>query len=218
MALRFGAELLLVATILYYPVCIQGQAKHGNERVFYIATTDIVWDYAPLGRNGITGQPFDENGPEAEFVLPGPNRIGREYKKAVYREYTDDTYTEQIPPPEWHGLLGPLLHAEVGDVIKIHFKNLASYPFTMHPHGVFYRKDSEGALYTDGTKGADKLDDMVPPGANHTYTWEVPKRAGPTDDGPNCIPWQYHSHFRAGIETNSGAVGAMVICRKGEYF
>ena len=51
------------------------------------------------------------------------------------------------------------------------FKNNASRPYTMHPHGVFYRKDSEGAGYADGTAAADKKDDAVPPGGTHVYNW-----------------------------------------------
>lgn len=32
----------------------------------------------------------------------------------------------------------------MGDVIVIHLKNFASRPYSLHPHGVFYNKDSEG--------------------------------------------------------------------------
>lgn len=78
------------------------------------------------------------------FLERGPNRIGGLYKKAVYRHYTDDTYSTEIPKPPWLGFLGPILRAEVGDVIVIHLKNFASRPYSLHPHGVFYNKDSEG--------------------------------------------------------------------------
>jgi hypothetical protein len=73
------------------------------------------------------------------------------YVKAVYREYTDASFTRLKPrPPEWQhlGLVGPILQAEVGDTIKVVFKNNAT-------HGVFYKKDSEGAGYNDDTSGAD---------------------------------------------------------------
>ncbi len=40
----------------------------------------------------------------------------------------------------------------------------------MHPHGVLYQKDSEGADYNDGTGGPDKEDGCVAPGSTHTYT------------------------------------------------
>jgi hypothetical protein len=49
------------------------------------------------------------------------------------------------------------------------FKNDTPFPASMHPHGVFYDKASEGAPYADGTTGADTEDDAVPPGGTHTY-------------------------------------------------
>lgn len=78
------------------------------------------------------------------FLERGPNRIGRLYKKAVYRRYTDDSYSTEIPKPPWLGFLGPIMRAEVGDVVVIHLRNFASRPYSLHPHGVFYNKDSEG--------------------------------------------------------------------------
>ncbi len=35
----------------------------------------------------------------------------------------------------------------------VYFKNNVRYPASMHPHGVLYTKESEGAPYNDGTKG-----------------------------------------------------------------
>ncbi len=58
---------------------------------YYVAADEVDWDYAPAGYNLITGEPFDD---EANvFVQNGPDRIGRVYTKALYREYTDDTFT-----------------------------------------------------------------------------------------------------------------------------
>ena len=52
-------------------------------------------------------------------------------------------------------LLPRTRRAEVGDVIRVHFVNrLSSLAVSMHPHGVAYRKSSEGAPYADGTSGA----------------------------------------------------------------
>lgn len=80
------------------------------------------------------------------FLERGPHRIGRVYKKAMFREYTDDTYSRLAPRPVGLGFLGPILRAEVDDVIVIHFKNLASRNYSMHPHGVFYEKNAEGKV------------------------------------------------------------------------
>ena len=80
-----------------------------------------------------------------------PSRV---YRKALYREYTDASFASLKARPagsEYLGALGPVLRAEVGETIRIVFKNNASRPYSMHPHGVFYNKDSEGAAYADGS-------------------------------------------------------------------
>lgn len=68
------------------------------------------------------------------------------YKKAVYKQYTNETFSAEILKPEWLGFLGPVIRAEVGDDIVVHMKNFASLPYSMHPHGVLYKKDSEGRM------------------------------------------------------------------------
>ena len=80
----------------------------------------------------------------------------------------------------------------------------------MHPHGVFYDKDSEGAPYDDGTSGADKAT-AVPPGKTHTYIWEVPERAGPGPNDPSSVVWLYHSHTNEMKDVDSGLIGPIII-------
>lgn len=54
---------------------------------------------------------------------------------------------EEMVQPAWLGFLGPVLRAEVGDVILIHLKNFATRPYTIHPHGVFYEKGLQKVKY-----------------------------------------------------------------------
>ena len=76
------------------------------------------------------------------FTENTDNRIGRKYKKVVYREY-DAQFKKQMSrtTADKHlGVLGPMLHAEVGDTIEVVFKNMASRrKYSMHPHGLYYR-------------------------------------------------------------------------------
>jgi FtsP/CotA-like multicopper oxidase with cupredoxin domain len=140
------------------------------------------------------------------------------YKKALYREYTDATFsTLNVRPAEqqYLGLLGPVLHGEVGDTIRVVFKNNASHAYSMHPHGVLYQKDSEGADYNDGTSGADKDDGGVSPGATHIYRWQIPERAGPGPNDPSSIFWLYHSHADELRDVASGLFGVIVVTRRG---
>uniref|UniRef100_A0A8C9FEY4 ferroxidase n=1 Tax=Pavo cristatus TaxID=9049 RepID=A0A8C9FEY4_PAVCR len=149
------------------------------------------------------------------YATRGANRIGRVYKKAIFRQYTDDTYSQEIPKAAWLGFLGPVLKAEEEDVFIVHLKNFASRPYSVHPHGVFYDKDSEGALYPDGTGGKSKEDDFVVPGGNYTYTWPVRKSYSPTLADSNCLTWIYHSHIDTPRDIASGLIGPLLVCKKG---
>lgn len=225
------AVLLLVAVFFAVGIsgCTQptGQSMNGGGQeagstatetvTYYIAADEVEWNYAPSGKNVVTNKPFGEV--ENVFVKPGGGFIGATYKKALYREYTDDTFTTLKPiPAEWKhlGMVGPVVRAEVGDTIKVVFKNKATRPYSVHPHGVFYKKNSEGAPYDDGTSGSDKADDAVDPGKTVTYTWEVPERAGPGEMDPSSIIWTYHSHVDETMDTNSGLIGPIIITRNGE--
>ncbi|XP_053501525.1 ferroxidase HEPHL1-like isoform X2 [Ictalurus furcatus] len=195
--------------------CTLVEKNEGITRTFFIGIREEDWDYAPGGYNHINGKPVTQNEHASLFMLQGPHRIGHVYKKAIYRQYTDATYTREILKPTWLGYLGPVIRAEVEDVIVIHLKNFASRRYSIHPHGVHYEKDSEGALYPDGTSGANKLDDGVPPGGTYTYTWTVEQKFAPTKGDPNCLTWAYHSHVVAFKDISSGLIGALLTCKKG---
>lgn len=81
-----------------------------------------------------------------KYLANGTHQIGNVYKKAVYKQYTDGTFTTEVPKQEWLGFLGPVIRAEVGDDIEVHMKNFAYRPYSIHPHGVLYKKDSEGRM------------------------------------------------------------------------
>jgi hephaestin len=188
----------------------------GKTRTYYIAADEVKWDYAPSGINQITGEAFDE---EANvFVQNGPDRIGKVYLKSQYREYTDGSFSNLKPiPAKWQhkGILGPVIQAEVGDTIVVVFKNNTPFPASVHPHGVFYLKNSEGAPYNDGTSGSDKDDDVVPSGETVTYTWQVPERAGPGPMDPSSVLWMYHGHVDEPADTNAGLIGPIIITKRG---
>ncbi|HJV29264.1 MAG TPA: hypothetical protein VJ645_01980, partial [Gaiellaceae bacterium] len=65
-------------------------AQAVETRHYYIAADEVAWDYAPSGINQITGEPFGEE--ENVFVAGGRDRIGRVYLKALYREYTSESF------------------------------------------------------------------------------------------------------------------------------
>jgi hephaestin len=194
-----------------------GSAGGSRTRTYFIAAEDVVWNYAPQGRNIIEGKPFDDTADV--FVKRGPHRIGPRYHKALYVQYTDATFTTKVSRPredQYLGFQGPVIRAEVGDQIVVHFKNRLDFPTGIHPHGVLYAKDGEGASYSDGTSTADHGDDAVAPGHSYTYTWDVPDRAGPATMDGSSVMWMYHGHTDEIGDTYAGLMGPMIITARGK--
>ena len=166
-------------------------------REYWIAAEKVSWDYAPSARNQIH--------PDEGLGVWGDSL---KYKKYRYIGYTDNTYAVPLPQEDWMGILGPQIRGVVGDNIVVHFLNRTDRPLSMHPHGVLYSKDDEGA---DGhNKGANVL-----PGESYIYTWGVDEDSGPGPNDPSSIVWLYHSHVLGEEEMNLGLVGAIIITRKG---
>jgi manganese oxidase len=78
------------------------------------------------------------------------------------------------PEPDWLGILGSVIRAEVGDTIIVDFINRGQSPHSMHPHGLRYDKDNEGSMYLPSGWGA-----AVPQGGRFTYHWNGRKAAAP---------------------------------------
>jgi manganese oxidase len=187
----------------------------GVVRTYYIAADEVDWNYLPSGMDEMMG--MRPEGYAKLFTQRGPRLVGSIYRKAVYREYTDATFAHLKPrvSDAYLGILGPILHAEVGDTIKVVFRNNGTHPYSLHPHGVFYKKASEGSPYADGVAAAAKGGDGVAPGKTFVYEWDVPERAGPGPGDPSSVVWLYHSHVDERRDVNAGLVGAIVVTRRG---
>lgn len=208
--------LVLVPLVVAGALLLRERPDGGRTITYHLAADEVVWDYAPSGRDEITGRPFDDAA--RPFVEPGPGWTGRLARKSLYREYTDSTFTTLKPrPPEWEhlGFLGPLLRASVGDTIRVVFRNNTRFAASVHPHGVFYLKASEGAPYADGAAPADAADDGVPAGGTHVYVWPVPERAGPAPGDKSSVFWMYHSHTHETGDVNAGLTGPMIVTAAG---
>jgi manganese oxidase len=193
-----------------------GSASMGTARTYYIAADEVDWNYLPTGRDEMMG--MAPMGYAKFYTQHRANTIGTVYRKAMYREYTDATFAHLKPRPRsqaYLGIMGPVIHAEVGDTIRVVFRNHGTHPYSMHPHGVFYDKASEGAAYPDGVAAADKGGDKVLPGKTFTYVWQVPERAGPGPNDPSSIAWFYHSHVDERRDIDSGLIGTIVVTRAG---
>ena len=194
-------------------ISVRERVKPGVLRTYYIAADEVEWDYTPHGRN-LARLPHVETS-EGES---GSGIRHRLYHKAIYREYTDSTFKGlKIRSQQWEhlGILGPLIRAEVGDSVRVIFKNNTHLVVTMHPHGLEYKKDAEGALYDDGTVGPVKADDKIAPGGTYTYIWTAPERSGPAAMDESSVLWMYHSHFVESTDMNTGLIGPIIVTGRG---
>jgi FtsP/CotA-like multicopper oxidase with cupredoxin domain len=209
---------LLALLVINYSSCTSPEEiaspSPGKHRIYYIAAVEKDWNYVPAGQNLVYGRSFNQD--EETYVKTSASTIGSVYKKALYVEYTDSTFTAikaRTSEEQYLGLLGPAIRAEVGDTIDIFYFNNTTVPTSMHPHGVSYLKSSEGSPTNDSTDGAGA---SIAPGGRYHYIWMVPERSGPGPNDPSSILWGYHSHVTEAGDVFSGLMGPIIITRQGK--
>jgi manganese oxidase len=165
-------------------------------RRYFIAAEPELWDYMPLGSDVICGQ-----------AVPPPIAARRRGGKVRYVEYLDESFSTRAIPERRLGIMGPMLRGVVGDFLVVTFLNRTSRPLSMHPHGVKYDKDSEGAYYLP----RPGLGAAVGPKAKFTYVWKLDEGSGPLSSEPSSKAWLYHSHVDPVGEINVGLMGAILV-------
>jgi manganese oxidase len=191
-----SARTRRAVSLLFFLSCIVPCVA--TTRHYYIAAEDVTWDYAPSGHNLMNGSP----------ILAG---IKLRWAKSRFIEYTDNTFTTPKPQPEWLGILGPVIRAEVGDEIVVDFLNRSRKRHDMHPHGLRYDKNNEGSLYLPFGAGA-----QVGPGGRFTYHWFANASSGPGPGQLSSVVWWYHAHVDPGVEINAGLLGPIIVTAKGK--
>ncbi|KAK2905616.1 coagulation factor V isoform X1 [Channa argus] len=187
-----GARPLLPVLVLLAVLHVKADPGQPRERRYYVAAVEIDWKYSDNATLG----------------------FGPTYKKVVFREYEKD-FKQPKTHPSWLGLVGPTLRAEEGETLVVTFRNMAKGPYSIHPHGVAYGKQSEGANYFDNTSQKEKEDDVVLPNCEHVYYWEVTSDVAPQPHDPTCLTYTYISHQNVVEDYNSGLVGTLLICKPG---
>ena len=95
-AARVFLEIAWLAGMLCFGPAVHGQvAPAGQTRTYYVAADEVNWDYAPSGRDEAMGMDFDDTA--KGFTQSGSHHIGRVYKKAIYREYADASFSTLKP-------------------------------------------------------------------------------------------------------------------------
>ena len=157
----------------------------GVEREYWVEAREVRWNVSPTGRDAWHGTPYQGR---------------RRFKAMVYQPmrtgFAGPAGPAQMP--------GPLLHAEVGDVLVVHFRNATRQPVTMHPHGVFYTPDDDGTWMGEHTGAGGHVE----PGAEFSYWWHA------REDSVGV--WPYHDHGpNHTANTFRGMFGAIVVRERG---
>ena len=143
------------------PVLAANRASATRE--YWIRAEERRWDIVPTGKDQMM-----------DTKIKGKTK----FTAYAYRAYSPNFEA----PLDSAAVQGPLIEAEIGDTVVINFQNKLGTPVTMHPHGIFYAQDMDGAYkgkFTDASGFVQK---------NQTfrYVWEArPGTAG---------AWLYHDH------------------------
>jgi manganese oxidase len=192
----------------------------GQVRRYYIAAEQVTWDYVPSGWDNWLGVPIKDS-PRANLAgVTATGSLGTKWQKALYRGYTDASFTTLLPQPATQGINGPTLRAEVGDMIEILFLNrLPSNYATMHSMGLSYNKANDGSLYADSTAPGQESEfqpgDAVAPGDCFVYKWLVNDGSAPTQ-GQVSHMWAYHSYISMQEDQNAGLIGTTIVYAPGK--
>ncbi len=162
--------------------------------VWVAAAPAPTWNMAPNERDAIEGTELSP----AQTVFPTVvyRRYSRGWRHPLPNAPAGSSNQDLIP--------GPLIRAQVGDRLRIHFKNLDTLyrrPHSMHFHGVHYRPSSDGA-YVPGFSGGDG---DVKPGR----TWTYRLTAGRDSSGV----WPYHDHSPSMDDSIAGGMWGMLSIR-----
>ena len=200
------ASPLLAAIAATAMIFLGAAGVEARTRHYYIQAEDVVWNFAPTGQDRLHGGP-----------IPDPWTNSHIFQKTRYIEYTDGTFHQRKAQPEWLGVLGPIIRAEVGDMVQVHFRNRApSGSYGMHPHGLRYDKTNEGALYQGANSGQPPgAGAEIPFGGSFDYKWVADPDSSPGPGDPSSLVWWYHSHITEQAETNRGLLGPIIITRAG---
>lgn len=144
---------------------------------------------------------------------------GLTWEKAIYKGYTDSSFKTPTEQPPTNGINGPVLRAEVGDMVQIYFVNKLSTNYAnLHSMGLAYSKTYEGALYPNTTTGQSpnvQEQDAVPPGGCAVYKWLVGSPQAP-GRGEDSRLWSYHSYVNMPADINAGLVGPLIVYAAGK--
>ena len=152
-------------------------ASAGGHKEFWLQAESVRRNLVPNGLDGMSGTTYTKD--------------QTTYWGIGYRAYTPN-FAAPLPPDaqigDNSGIPGPILRVNVGDTVKVHLRNNDTHfkwPHSLHPHGVRYQPDSDGAWLASDP---EKPGTAIAFGDTYTYEWQVlPSSVG---------TWPYHDHSK----------------------
>ena len=130
---------------------------------YWLRAEAVRWNIVPKGRDQMLGE-----------RVKGKTK----FSAYAYRAYSPG-FAQPLGPAT---IPGPLIEAEVGQTVVVNFQNGLGTPVTIHPHGIFYGEEMDGAYKGRFTDPGG----FVQSGQTFQYVWEArPGTAG---------FWHYHDH------------------------
>lgn len=176
-----AAAIVGTTTVAYAAIPDESAAplrRRGRVREYWIQAESFEHNAVPNGYDGLMGRHFTAD--QTSFQAIGFRAYAPEWSHPLAGEFGPHGIGAN------QGIPGPVLRAEVGDTIRVHFRNHDHYyqwPHSIHPHGVFYDADNDGGWMADDPS---RPGTAVPYGASHTYTW--------TCRSSSVGTWPYHDH------------------------
>jgi FtsP/CotA-like multicopper oxidase with cupredoxin domain len=157
----------------------------GQTQSYWIQAEKTNWQIVPTHHDAMMDRP-----------VKGKSK----FTALAYRSYTPN-FAKPLGPAT---IPGPLLEAQTGDTIVVNFRNRSGAPVTMHPHGIFYTDDMDGAYKGKFTDPGG----FVENGRTFQYVWEA--RAGTEGS------WLYHDHGPLDpVPVFKGLFGPLIIRKAG---
>ncbi len=165
-----------------------------GQREYWIRAEPRKWNIVPSGRDAMMDK-----------KVKGKTK----FTAFAYRAYTPG-FAAPLGPAT---IPGPLIEADVGETVIVNFQNKLPAPVTIHPHGIFYTQEMDGAYKGRHTDPGG----FVQRNQTFQYVWE----ARPGTEGA----WMYHDHGPTDpVPLFKGLFGPMIVRPAGaprpdrEYF
>ena len=125
--------------------------------------------------------------------------------KTKFEAYAYRAYSPGFAAPLGPATIpGPLIECETGDTVVVNFQNMLSAPVTIHPHGIFYTQEMDGAYKGRHTDPGG----FVQKKQTYQYVWEA--REG--TEGA----WLYHDHGPMDpLPVYKGLFGPLIVRKAG---